>query len=93
MFCAACVRAIKAGVKKGPPNNATQKHHKLHNKKPWNILYKDCINDEINKEPACAACNVGHASPFLTHWNELQFCEAKGIKPRSKKYQFITSQN
>ncbi len=87
-YCEACKRAVKAGVKK-TVNIANQEHHKFPDTTPNVRLYgQKTIDDPRNKEWACSACNPSHASPFLTHWSEKEFCDNLGIgEPRSKNWQ------
>jgi len=42
------------------------------------------MDHPLNIQLVCADCNVSHAGTGLIHWDEYQFCEALGIKPRSK---------
>lgn len=61
-----------------------QMHHKFSQTKWAKKLYGMLIHDARNIQYACADCHVSHASLELIIWNELEFCSALGIKPRSK---------
>lgn len=85
--CEACIREKKLYNPNKVINIATQKHHMLHNKKPWNVIYKDLINDPRNFMDVCASCNVGHNGIGLIHLDEYEFCEIMEVEPRSKQAQ------
>jgi len=73
MICEACNK-----------NKATQLHHKFSQTKWAKKLYGVSIHDGKNLQHVCADCHTSHASPFLIHWSEQEFCDAMGFKPRSK---------
>lgn len=60
------------------------KHHKFSQTKWARKLYGKLIDDSKNIDIVCADCNTSHAGTRLTHWNEIEFCRALEIKPRSK---------
>lgn len=81
-----CVSCLKAGRGYVP---ATDKHHKF-SKSKWAIkLYPEYIHHPDNLEDACNGCNGSHASPYLTHWSEIDFCIHFKIEPRSKEGKII----
>lgn len=63
---------------------ATQRHHKFSQTKWARKLYGDLLDDPRNLMWVCADCHASHASPDLVHWDEMGFCAALGIPPRSK---------
>lgn len=83
MVCSACGRVV----------NFLQRHHKFHNTDWARKLYGKLMDDQRNIQYACYQCNVSHAGTKLTHWNELQFCEALAIMPRSKELTFQEAKN
>lgn len=65
-----------------------QRHHKFSKTKPNKKLYgKKLLDSEVNIQVACMDCHASHRSEKLTQWTELQFCEATGIKPKSRENQ------
>lgn len=64
---------------------ATQKHHKFHQFKWARRLYGKLLDDPRNIQYVCQHCHVGHASPDLIHWDEIEFCLELNIEPRSKE--------
>lgn len=85
MPCEACeIKRAKTG--KGRVNIATEYHHKFSKTKPNLKLYGvKLIDNKKNLMPACNECNASHASECLIHWNEIDFCKAMKLKPRSKE--------
>ncbi len=63
---------------------ATQKHHKFPQRVWAKKLYGDLIHDKRNLQDVCYTCHIGAPHPKLIHWSEDQFCDAVGVKPRSK---------
>ena len=85
-LCEACLRESKVNPKKKKINIATDKHHKF-SRTGWAMrLYgAKYMDSPINLEATCNECNGSHASPYLTHWDEIDFCLAHGIEPLSKE--------
>lgn len=63
---------------------ATQRHHKFSQTKWARKLYGDLLDNPRNLMWVCSNCHSSHASPDLVHWDELDFCAALRIAPRSK---------
>lgn len=64
---------------------ACQSHHKFSQTKVARKLYGKLIDHPRNIQHCCADCHASHASEKLIHWNEIEFCNALGIEPRSKQ--------
>lgn len=73
MICQACFK-----------NAASQAHHRFSQSKLNRKLYGKLLDDSRNIQPVCAQCHGSHASVNLIIWNELTFCKALGIEPRSR---------
>lgn len=81
-FCHYCTPGrLKKGL---TPRRAAHVHEQFPDTKPNRRLYGDLIDDPRNAFPACVECNTSHAGLDLIVWNELEFCRALGIVPRSK---------
>ena len=63
-----------------------QRHHKYSQVKWARKLYGYLLDDERNIMWVCGNCHASHANPKLIHWNELDFCQALEIEPRSKLF-------
>lgn len=62
---------------------ASDKHH-LFSQTSWaRKLYGKLIDDPRNIIHLCNGC---HTTKVIPKMNELEFCEALGIAPRSKQY-------
>ena len=65
-------------------NIASQRHHCFSQSKFNRKVYPDYIDDLRNIQFTCSDCNSSHASPFLKHFNEIDFCKIMNIRPRTK---------
>lgn len=61
-----------------------ERHHKFHNVKWAREIYGKLMDHPLNIEKVCNGCNGSHAGIGITHWSEIEFCNALGIIPRSK---------
>ena len=62
---------------------ATDKHHKF-KKYKWRIrVYGGLMHDGKNLQNVCHQCHMNESEGLLV-WSEYEFCEAIGIKPKSK---------
>lgn len=66
-------------------------HHKFPQTKWAKKIYGELIHAPANLQLACSDCHASHRSPKLIHWNEQEFCDALGLKPRSKVAQGVSA--
>jgi hypothetical protein len=57
------------------------RHHKLSQSKMYRKLYGVLLD---RPENIMYLCSVDHLNKAIPKWNEIQFCIALGITPRSK---------
>jgi hypothetical protein len=60
---------------------AEHKHHLFSQTKKNRELYPEYIDSELNIMYLCHVC---HLNKSILKYNEKEFCEMLGIKPRSK---------
>ena len=61
-----------------------ERHH-IFSQTVWaKKLYGKLLDDHRNILKVCNGCNGSHANPNLLHWDEMDFCRALEIQPRSK---------
>jgi hypothetical protein len=82
-FCTYCTPTRRAAG--FAPKRATHMHEQFPDTKDNRRLYgTELLYNSINCFPTCADCNTSHAGLELITWNELEFCRAQRIEPRSK---------